>query len=95
MPIFYRFNLVSVYFFYKKKMKFLYILQEFLFVIGIRPWAVENLGFSCHSFVVRVFPCTLNILTYEGFCSLMVVVINFVHNFVTNPSTIQVLSLLL
>jgi hypothetical protein len=39
--------------FFCKKLRFSYILQVFLFGIGIRFWAVENLGSSHHASVVR------------------------------------------
>jgi hypothetical protein len=41
--------------FFCKKLRFSYILEDFLFWvgIGIRFWAVENLGSSHHASVVR------------------------------------------
>ena len=40
-------------YFFCKKLRFLDILQDFLFGIRIWSWAVENLGSSHHEFVVR------------------------------------------
>ena len=45
--------------FFSKKLMFSYILQDFLFGIGIWIWAVENLGSSHHASVVR------NLMQYE------------------------------
>ena len=42
-------------FFFCKQLIFSYILQDFLFGIGIWFWAVENLGSSHHMSVVRAY----------------------------------------
>ena len=55
--------------FFRKKLRFSYILQDFLFGIGIWIWVVESLRSSHHAFVVlslEIRNLTLPLIQFAG-----------------------------